>query len=108
MATIRLATGNATGVLDDERKEVDALLVPDTDNLFAVHEDEGSDGTFFTVTHVPTGYACLEGVNKSEALWVARQLFAACPEAWRLTDRDEVLRTVPRHVGGWVFYLRLA
>jgi hypothetical protein len=101
MAKILLRIAPAEG---QETVEVEGFFVPGTDNKFAVHVN--ADGDLFNLTHVPTGMASVQDVTKTEALWLARQLFAACPHAWSLEDGDAVLEALPFWVRKWAATIR--
>jgi hypothetical protein len=88
--------------------ELEGFYVPGTDNTFAVNANRLGEGDLFNVTHVPTGWACATDVSKLEAVWVARQLFAACPEAWRRDDADAISEAAPHWVRQWMVDLKYA
>jgi hypothetical protein len=82
--------------------ELEGFYVPGTDNTFAVNANDLGEGDLFNLTHIPTGWACAKDVTKLEAVWVARQLFAVCPEAWELDDMDAIREAVPHWVKQWI------
>ena len=96
MAKISLKIGSMEA---PQTTEVEGFYVPGTENRFAVHASDLGNGDRFNLTHIPTGFACVQDVTKSEAIWLARQLFAACPAAWRLEDGHAVMEALPL----WVF-----
>src|SRR5262249_7306296 len=55
-----------------------------------------------------SGCALVQGVTREEALYVAHQLFAACPAAWELEDGQAVVDASPSRVGRWVTLMRVA
>jgi hypothetical protein len=85
--------------------EVEGFFVPGTDNKFAIHV---GDRDLFNLTHVPTGMASVQDVTKTEAIWLARQLFTACPHAWSLEDGDAVMEALPFWARKWAASIRSA
>ena len=87
--------------------EVEVFFVPGTDNLFAVHDSfEGED--LFVLTHVRSGLCVARSDEREDVVWVAHQMYAAAPEAWRLIDLDAVRNALPPPVERWGMLIRKA
>jgi hypothetical protein len=78
------------------RHEIVGYAVPDTDDLFAANK--ASDG--WRLSHVPTGYMACKLRRFHEVILAGRQVYRACPEAWRFTDPKESGK-VPKAVQVW-------
>jgi hypothetical protein len=93
--------------------ETEAEMVPGTDGLFAVHRDElppweEEDAPAWVLTHVPSGHSGGRYTSSTDAMWVARQIYAAAPDACRLSEGKAFVSALPDRVLKWVLLMRQA
>jgi hypothetical protein len=81
--------------------QVEGAYVQGTDQKLFVSVSS-PEGEMYVLRHTLTGYVCVEEVSKEEAVWMARQLFAACPSAWSREDSRAFEESLPHWVKEWV------
>jgi hypothetical protein len=115
MTRIRLTTGAPDGT-GGPPLEVEAFYVPGTEDLFAVHaeevaapsqEDPEASETWWSLTHVPTGYQAAFCPLRRTAVYIGQQIFQACPGPLRLADVDALKSAVPELVVQWTGMVRV-
>jgi len=90
-------------------RTVDAYVLQGTP--WAVHRqqyDDGESSVWWTISHVPTGYACRNGTwhTLASAKRIAEQLHAATDVIRGIKSRNPktVARATPREIVEWFFF----